>query len=229
MAVRGAFDMDGLARGLEKDLARAVTRGVKAATDALKADVREETFLALGFRNSLPKAWRGRVFPASGDSVDAAGWVQVRGSAAKIIDAHSKGVVIRARNGKWLAVPTPEAGKFGVNRAVYGPGVTTNTRGARERITPAGFERRTGLKLRFVPGNGKRAFLVADRAQLRRGIVTQYRGKGRGSKLYGPAGQTFVAFVLVAQVTLKKRLDLDAVAQRAAGVGADLIANAWRD
>ena len=66
--------MDGLARGLEKDLARAVTAGVKASTDALKADVREETFLALGFRNSLPKAWRGEVYPRSGDSVDAAGW-----------------------------------------------------------------------------------------------------------------------------------------------------------
>lgn len=230
MAFRMKIDgLEGLARGLEKDLAKSVTAGMRQATDALKADVREETFLALGFRNRLPKAWRSRVYPLTGDSVDAAGWVAVRGSAAVIIDAHSKGVVIRANRGKWLAVPTPEAGQFGVKRAVYGPGVTTNTRGARERITPAGFERRTGLKLRFVPGKGNRAFLVADRAQLRRGIVTQYRGKGRGSKLYGPAGQTFVAFVLVPQVTLRKRLDLDAVAARAAGLGAEMIANAWRD
>ena len=232
MAVRGSFDMDGLARGLEKDLARAVTAGVKAATDAVKADVREETFLALGFRNSLPKAWRGEVFPRSGDSVDAAGWVKVRGSAAVIIDAHSKGVVIRANRGKWLAVPTPEAGRFGLKAGMSGMGATTNRRGSRERITPAGFERRTGLKLRFVPGKGGRAFLVADKARLNRrsgGILAPYAPRGRGAKLYGPDGQTFVAFTLVRQVTLKKRLDLDAVAERAAGVGATLIATAWGD
>lgn len=231
MAIRGSFDMDGLARGLEKDLARAVTAGVKAATEALKADVREATWRALDFRNSLPKAWRGEVYPRSGDSVDAAGWVRVRDSAAVIIDAHSKGVVIRANRGKWLAVPTREAGRFGL-KAGAPAGSTTNRRGARERITPAGFERRSGLKLRFVPGTGGRAFLVADKAQLNRrsgGLISPYKGTGRKGGLYGPEGRTKVVFTLLRQVTLKKRLDLDAVAERAAGVGATLIANAWRD
>ena len=230
MRFRMGFDgFDGLAKGLEKDLARAVTRGVRQATEALKADVREETAVAFSLSHRLPKAWRSNVFPRTGDSVDAVGWVAVKNTAADIITSAAEGTLIRANRRKWLAIPTPEAGRFGLKAGSGGMGVTTNTRGARERITPAGFERRTGMKLRFVPDNGRRAFLVADRAQLTRRIIAPYRGKGRGSRLYGPSGQTIVAFVLVRSVKMKKRLDLNAVAERAGGVTADLIARRWED
>ena len=226
---RTSFDLGDLAKRLGDDLAAAVTAGVRESTEQLKADVREETQVGLPGGNRLPKAWRSRVFPASGDSVDAAGWVQVRGSAAKLIDAFQRGVTIRADGGRWLAVPTREAGRFGMKVGAGGFGATVNSRGARERVTPAGFERRSGLKLRFVPGSGNRAFLVVDQAQLTRGIATPYRAKGRGSRLYGPAGQTIVVFILVPQVTLKKRIDLDAVAERAGARTPGLIVKNWRD
>lgn len=221
--------LEGLAKGLEKDLAKAVTAGVRDATDLLKADVREETQVSLPGGNRLPKAWRSKVYPGSGDSADAAGVVSVRGSAAKLIDAFARGVTIRANGGRWLAVPTREAGRWGVKSGRSGFGTTVNSKGARERVTPAGFERRSGLKLRFVPGKGGRAFLVVDQAQLTRGIAVPYRSKGRGSRLYGPAGQTMVIFILVPQVKLKKRLDLDAVAEQAGARVPGLIVNRWRD
>lgn len=225
MRFRTRYDgLEGLARGLEKDLARDVTAAVREGTEALKADVREETAVAFSLSHRLPKAWRSSVYPRSGDSVDATGWVAVKNTAADIIQSAVEGTLIRASRKKWLAIPTREAGRFGLKAGAGGMGVTTNTRGARERITPAGFERRTGMKLRFVPDNGRRAFLVADRAQLTRKIIAPYRGKGRGSRLYGPSGQTIVAFVLVRSAKMKKRLDLDAVAARAAGATAELIA-----
>jgi len=230
MRYRTSFDgLEGLAKGFEKDLARAVTHGVRQATEALKADVREETAGAFSLSHRLPKAWRSSVFPRSGDSVDATGWVAVRNTAADIIQSAITATTIRARNAKWLAIPTRDAGRFGLKSGAGGMGTTTNSRGARERITPAGFERRTGMKLRFVPDGGRRAFLLADRAQLTRGIIAPYRGKGRGARLYGPSGQTFVAFILVRSVRTKKRMDLDAIADQAAGAAANLIVQSWRD
>lgn len=215
MAFRTEWDLKGLARGLEEDLARDVTEGVREGTEFLKAEVREETAVAFSLSHRLPKAWRARVYPRTGNSVEAAGWVAVRDTAADIITSAANAITIYAKGGRWLAVPTPDVGKFGIKAGRDGFGATTGGRGNRERITPAGFERRTGMKLRFVPDNGRRAFLVADEAQLTRGIIAPYRGKGRGSRLYGPAGKSIVAFVLVRSTRTTKRMDLDAVASRA--------------
>lgn len=226
MAFRVEFDgLAGLSGNLESSLGRGVTRAMREGAELLKADLRSETQSALK-GNSLPKAWRSRVFPQGGDSVDAVAWVSTK--APKLIDAFSRGVTIRARNGTWLAIPTDAAGKHGLRRGAAGFGATTNRRGARERVTPGGFERRTGLKLRFVHGGGRRAFLVVDAAQRDSyGKAKAYSGRGRGSKLYGPAGQTIVVFILVPQVTLKKRLDLDAVADRGAARIPGLLVKNW--
>lgn len=205
--------VEGLAESIRQDVAQAVTSAVTEAVALGKADVREATASALR-GNSLPKAWRSRVFPQGRNSLDAAGWIETK--APKIIDVFSRGATIRARNGTWLAVPLPAAGRFGLRAGMQGMGVTTNKRGARERITPGGFERRTGLRLRFVYGNGRKAYLVVDAAKLTRGLAAPYSPRGRGSRLYGPAGQTIAVFALVPQVNLRKRLDLDALAERTA-------------
>ncbi|MDP3405046.1 MAG: DUF6441 family protein [Brevundimonas sp.] len=217
---------EGLSKSIEKSLAAAVTGGMREAAELTKQDLRAATSQALS-GNALPRAWRSRVFPASGSSVDAAAWVETK--APKLIDVFSRGATIRARAGSFLAVPLPAAGRFGLKRGTAGFGVTTNSRGVRERITPGGFERRTGLKLRFVYGKGRKAYLVVDSAQLTRGLAAPYRGRGRGSRLYGPSGQTIAVFALVPQVTLRKRLDLDVIADRAGARVPGLIVKRWRD
>lgn len=225
----------GLAKAVEKDLARTNTAAVREGTEALKTDLRDATRTAFG-GNRLPMAWRSRVFPKGSDSLNAAGWVEPRrgkggqlGSANHILALAFEGGVIRAKGGQWLAVPTPEAGRWGVKRSASGFGTTVNSKGARERITPGGFERRSGMKLRFVyDKGGRRAFLIAEQAMLRRGIIAPYQSKGRGSKLYGPGGQSFVAFILVPQVRAKKRMDANAIGQRAAARGTGLVAKHFR-
>jgi len=218
----GATD---LAKIIEADGGSAVRRGMAEATAETLEDVRRETAGAFA-GNRLPKTWRARVFPERGDSLEAAGWIQTR--APKIVGPASTGATIRARNGKWLAVPTREAGRFGLRRdANLSFGQTINTRGAKERITPGGFERRTGMKLRFVYLGPSRAVLVVDQAQLTRGTATPYRGRGRGARLYGPQGKTIVVFTLVPQVRMKKRLDLDAVASRGGDRAVAAILRNW--
>ncbi len=227
MRTRISIEAEGLAAEIEKELARDVTASIRDGTEALKGLVRGATEQAFK-GNRLPKAWRSRVYPQGQNSVDAAGVVAVRGKSAEIVETAFKATVIRARGGRWLAIPTEAAGKFGLKRGANGMGATVNKRGARERITPGGFERRTGMKLRFVYEGGKkggrRAFLIADQAMLGAGRVAKpYQSKGRGSRLYGPAGQSIVVFILVPQVTTQKRMDLDTIAEQAGSKTAGLI------
>jgi len=203
---------DQVMRGLEEDIAESNTRAIAEATALLKRDLADDVIWAgLGFR--LAKTWRSRAYPSSGASLDPAGFVWTK--APVLIDAFDKGVTIQARGGRWLAVPTAAAGK----RAPL-PGGSTTIRGKSARITPAGFERRTGQKLRFVYQDNKPSLLVLDTAQRDRlGRAKAYTGRGRGAKLYGPKGMTIVVFILVRQVRLEKRLNVEA--SRRPGGGTD--------
>jgi hypothetical protein len=222
MAFRQTWSgLEGLAKDVERQLAADATTDVRATAEFTKALARAET--RAGFQgNRLDKAWRSQVYPRGQNSMDAAGFVYVRRDprgdvARKIIGLAATGGVIRSKQGFWIPIPTREAGRFGIKASAAGAyGVTTNSRNARERISPGGFERRTGMKLRFVYGDAKRSFLVVDEAQLTRGIASPYRSKGRGSRLYGPRGRTIVVFTLVPFVRGKKRLDLDHIARRGA-------------
>ena len=123
-----------------------------------------------------------------------------------IVGAHDAGPLIRSRNGFWLAIPTPAAGK-----ALGG-----------RRITPAGWERRTGLRLRFVYRRIGPSLLVADAVRInRRGLAAVSRSKtGRGHV-------TAPIFLLVPQVKLPKRLDLVRDAERAHDAVPGLIVANW--
>jgi hypothetical protein len=104
---------------------------------------------------------RGKTFPEVGESAEAAAYVWSR--APKIVDAFDRGVVIRSARGLFLAIPTAAAGKSGRSAV-----------GSREKITPEGWQRRTGLKLRFVCRRGRPSLLVADDARTtKRGLAAK--------------------------------------------------------
>jgi hypothetical protein len=196
-------------KGTEGDIARSVTAAMREVTEGLKNDLRADVTGA-GLGQRLANTWRGRTFPESGASIEAAAFVWSK--APNIVDAFDRGVTIRSRDGFWLAIPTPAAGLTGLSPT-----------GARKRITPGGWERRTGMRLRFVYRRGRPSLLVADEARMtRRGLAAKSRSKsGRGQV-------TAVIFLLVPQVTLQKRLDVDATATRWAARVPGLIASHWR-
>ena len=114
-------------------------------------------------------------------------------NAPVIVGAHDTGPMIRSKEGFWLAIPTPAAGK--------------STRGG--RITPGEWERRTGLRLRFVFRRRGPSLLVAEGRLNSKGRAVASRAKtGRGLT-------TVPIFLLVPQVKLRKRLDLARDAERA--------------
>ena len=122
-----------------------------------------------------------------------------------IVGAHDTGPLIRSRNGFWLAIPTPAAGK--------------STRGG--QITPSEWERRTGLRLRFVYRRRGPSLLVAEGRLNTKGRAVASRSKtGRGLT-------TVPVFLLVPQVRLKKRLDLEKPANAALASLPGAIVSRW--
>ena len=183
---------------------KAVTTAMRVAGAGLKSDWRAQiTRARLGQR--LANTIRSKTYPAAGESLEAAALIWT--NAPQIIGAHDTGPLIRSKDGFWLAIPTPAAGK--------------GTRG--KALTPGEWERRRGLLLRFVYRRGGPSLLVADGRLNSRGLGVASRSKtGRGKA-------TVPIFLLVPQVKLAKRLDLARDADRAQAAVPGLIVANWLD
>ena len=181
---------------------KAATAAVRQAGEGLKATWRAQ-IVGAGLGTRLAKTIQTQVYPRTGQSLNAA--VVVWSKAPVIIGAHDTGPLIRSRNGFWLAIPTPAAGK--------------SLRGG--RITPGEWERRNGLRLRFVYRRSGPSLLVAETRLNTKGRAVRSRSKtGRGVA-------TVPIFLLVPQVKLPKRLDLAQDAVRAHDALPGLIFRNW--
>ena len=181
---------------------RAVSAAIREAGTGLKAAWRLQiTGAGLGPR--LARTIRSEQFPKATPSLNAA--AVVWSNAPVIVGAHDTGPLIRSKNGFWLAIPTPAAGK--------------SLRGG--RITPGEWERRTGLRLRFIYRRRGPSLLVAEGRLNTKGRAVASRSKtGRGLV-------TAPIFLLVPQVKLPKRLDLARDADRALDSVPGLIVANW--
>ena len=180
---------------------KAVTKAMKMAGNNLKSDWRAQVTRA-GLGRRLANTIRARTYPTAGASLEAAALVW--SNAPRIISAHDTGPLIKSKDLFWLAIPTPSAGKGARGKA----------------LTPGEWERRRGLRLRFVYRRHGPSLLVADGRLNSRGLGVASRSKtGRGRS-------TVPIFLLVPQVKLRKRLDLarDAEGAQAAIPGA-IVAN----
>jgi hypothetical protein len=183
---------------------RAVTGAMRTAGTSLKTAWRGQ-ITGAGLGQRLANSIRMASYPKSGESLNAAALVW--SNAPVIVSAHDKGPLIRSKNGFWLAIPTEAAGK--------------STRGG--RITPGEWERRTGLRLRFIYRRRGPSLLVAE------GRINT-KGRAVASKAKSGKGLTTVPiFLLALQVKLRKRLDLARDAMRVLdGVPGAIVAE-WRD
>ena len=181
---------------------KAVTGAMREAGAGLKTAWRGQITEA-GLGRRLANSIRNATYPKAGNSLNATALVWSK--APVIIGAHNAGPLIRSRDGFWLAIPTKAAGK--------------SLRGG--RITPGEWERRTGLRLRFVYRRRGRSLLVAEGRFNTKGRAVASRSKtGRGRT-------TVPIFLLVPQVRLPKRLDLAQEAERAADAVPGRIVGKW--
>ena len=196
-----------------RDAERAVTAGIREATDGLKTELRGQ-ITGAGLGNRLANTWRGEVYPRGQPSIGAAGYVWSK--APGIVRLYAEGAVIRSKQGLFLAIPTAAAGKFGDNR---------------KKITPGAWERIHGMRLRFVYRRGAPSLLVADNARLtRRGRAAANIGRRQEATFTRLSGRTTVPlFILVPQVTVRKRLDIDGAARKWIRALPQLVLRQWRD
>jgi hypothetical protein len=195
------------------DLVAAMAAEVKAGEKAVTAAMREAgtglksawrlQITGAGLGTRLANSIRLATYPKGGESLNAAALVWSK--APVIVGAHDTGPLIRSRNGFWLAIPTPAAGK--------------SRRGG--RITPGEWERRSGLRLRFVYRRRGPSLLVAEGRLNSKGRAVASRSK-TGREL-----TTVPIFFLVPQVRLRKRLDLDRDGERALDSVPGLIVAKW--
>jgi hypothetical protein len=181
---------------------RATSAALRQSASSLKSDWRDQITRA-GLGGRLANTIRAKVYPQHKPSLSAAALVWSK--APVIIGAHDTGPLIRSKNGFWLAIPTAAAGK--------------GLRGG--RITPGEWERRRGLRLRFIYRRRGPSLLVADGRLSSRGLGVASRSKtGRGKA-------TVPIFLLMPQVKLAKRLNLARDADRARAAMPGLIVANW--
>ena len=183
---------------------RAVTRTMRDVSRDLKTKWRGHIAARLGHR--MGNTVKSAAWPKATESMNAAAMVWTR--APQIVAAHEQGTTIRSGDGFFLAIPTPEAG-----RGLKG-----------RRITPGEWERRTGIRLRFIYRRRAASLLVAGGVRInRRGRAVISRSKTGRNQVTAPI------FILVPQVRLRKRLSLVRLAEDVAGtVPARIVAN-WDD
>lgn len=198
---------------IQPDIAALMQAEITAGEKAVSTAMREAG-------NTLKTAWRGQItgaglgtrlgnsirmatYPKGSASLNAAALVW--SNAPVIVGAHDAGPLIRSKDGFWLAIPTAAAGK--------------STRGG--RITPGEWERRTGLRLRFVYRRRGPSLLVAEGRLNTKGRAVASRSKtGRGVA-------TVPIFLLVPQVKLQKRLYLARAARQAVDSVPGRIVGGW--
>ena len=188
---------------------KATSAAMTAAAEGVKVEWRGQ-FTAAGLGN-LSRSVKARGFPRQ-PSMNAAAlaYVEPR-AAARAALAFDQGAVIRAQRGRFLAIPTEAAGfRRGRGRD-----------GQFSGLTPGEWERRTGQRLRLISRRGRPSLLVAEGRLGKAGRYAVSRSKtGRGLT-------TVVIFVLVPQVTLRRRLDLVSAADRWASALPGMIVRAW--
>jgi hypothetical protein len=135
------------------------------------------------------------------EKLDAASLIYSK--APQIIRAFDEGASIRARRGRFLAIPTENAPKRGTDR---------------KRISPSNFPEQRFGQLRLVPRKNGPSLLVVDGVSAsfsrKTGDLRGFRKASDRARRAGAGLTTVVMFVLVPQVKLGKRLDVEREAER---------------
>ena len=183
-------DLPGIMKSELKLVGDVVAVAVKESTEGMKDELRNDVRRA-GLGNRLANSWRSNIYPNNAP-VETAGLVFSK--APKIIAAH-EGVTIKSKDGFFIAIPTESAPKKGVGG---------------KRINPSNWPSLRYGPLRFVYRQGKPSLLVADSLRQSAGKRGGFRKASASAQKTGRGLTSVVMFILVPQVKLKKKFDINA-------------------
>lgn len=185
MADGADLSIDGAAvsRDAEKVVRQYLAAGTKAVSDTTRAlEQRLEAATQSAAPGRLYRAWQSSRFPQSGPARNPVGTIWLKGGARTrgAFQFWTQPGEVRGKSGQFLAIPLPAAG----------------ARGRGRDLTPGEWERRTGIRLRFVYRQGRASLLVADGGTLnaRSGTFRQNTARRQAS---GRLSATIPIFVLI--------------------------------
>ena len=132
-----------------RDLERAVAAAPRWQAESLRTELRRQVTSA-GLGQRLANSWRDKHYP--NQKLDAASLVYTK--APQVIRAFDEGAVIRSRRGRFLAIPTGNAPRKGIDG---------------KRIKPSTFPEHRFGPLRFVPRQTGPSLLAVARRTMSRG------------------------------------------------------------
>jgi hypothetical protein len=181
-------------------IGRSLRSAMDATSDGLKRELRVQVRGA-GLGAQLANTWRSVSHPTNKNVLTLSPAAQVFSRAPVIISAFDRGVIIRSTKGakRFLAIPTENAPKRGVNGKI---------------ISPANWPEASYGPLRAVHPPGRFSFLVVDDQRVRRGKRGGFTLASEKARAKGRGLVSVVMFVLVPQVTLRKRLNVQAAIRR---------------
>lgn len=188
---------------------KAVTLGVVAASKQLKSVLRAQVVNS-GLGEKMARTWKLRRYPASGYSLGTAGLVYA--DMPQVIRAFNDASTIVSGKGAFLAIPTPAAPKRGVGG---------------KRINPSNFPEHTLGRLRFVYRRGAPSLLVVDNLRASTGKRGGYRKASESARKSGRGITTVIMFILLPQVSLRKRLNVEVAAHTARDILPQMILDFW--
>ncbi|MGN7613041.1 DUF6441 family protein [Magnetococcales bacterium HHB-1] len=175
---------------------QAAQEGIVEAGQGLKEELRKQVISA-GLGRRVANTWRSREYKNQGFNPAALVWSK----APHIIKAFDKGALIKSQDGFWLAIPTENAPKRGVDR---------------KRITPSNFPESRWGPLRFVYRKNGPSLLVVDSVRINKTGRVGRRAKGGAYTKTGRMKKgmtTAIMFILVPQVKMPKKLDVARAAE----------------
>jgi hypothetical protein len=170
----------------------------------LRADVS-----GAGLGQRVANAWRANVYPSRGRaSLEPAVYVFTK--APGIVAAFANGATIRpVKGGVFLWIATENVPRIG--------------RGAK-RMTPSEVENRFNQDFDIVPASTRPGVFYAVLRLISARSGRGFRQASKARRAQGRDVQRVVMFVLVRQVRLRKRLDVDAIAAEAARTWPEIVA-----
>lgn len=184
--------IDRAADKLVRGYLTAGTTAVGNATRNLERKLEAATQAAVP--GKLWRAWQSSSFPRTGPARNPAGTIWLKGGARTrgALQFWTQPGEIRGKAGQFLAVPLPAAG----------------SRGRGRNLTPGEWERRTGIRLRFVYRRGRPSLLVADSAVLS-GKARTARANTARRIASGRASATVPIFVLMPVVKFRNAFAIE--------------------
>lgn len=186
LALQG-INLKDFAEGVHLRIARGARNAAEIMAARAKVRLRADVIEG-GLGDKVANAWRADIYPKSAAQRTHTPAVHIYSKAPLIVTAFGEATTIRAKNARYMAIPTENCPRVG-----------------RRKATPVEVEAMFNQDLIIFHGRGQQMLAFVDVVKAKRPGKFRRATKGRAKQ--GRKSEMVLMFVMVRQVHLTKRLD----------------------